>query len=97
MDISLLLKEQDPSCLCLQELKLPSNTQYDIGKQYNIYFKLPHDNDIPKGGALVAVKTNISHYLIQLNTNLQAVAVSFASGRLKSHCSVYLPPNEKIT
>ena len=35
--------------------------------------------------------------IVQLNTDLQAVAVSFASGRLKSLCSVYLPPNEQIT
>lgn len=96
-DISLLIKEQDPSCLCLQELKLPNNTQYKIGKHYNTYLKLPHDNDIPKGGTLIAIKETISHYLIQLNTDLQAVAVSFASGRLKSLCSVYLPPNEQIT
>ena len=96
-DLSLLIKEKDPSCLCLQELKLPNNTQYNVSNLYKSYFKLPQDNVIPKGGALIAVKTTIPHHQVQLNTNLQAVAVSFNSGGLKSLCSIYLPPNEQIT
>ena len=95
-DISVLIKEHNPSCLCLQELKLP-NTQYNVGSLYKSYLKLPNDNEIPKGGTLIAVKTTIPHQPILLNSNLQAVAVSFTSGKLKSLCSVYLPPNEQIT
>ena len=96
-DISVLIKEQNPSCLCLQELKLPNNTKYNIGNHYKSYFKLPNDNETPKGGTLIAIKTNISHHHIQLNTDLQAVAVSLTSGKIKSLCSVYLPPDEIIT
>ena len=96
-DISVLIKEQNPSCLCLQELKLPNNTQYNVGSLYKTYLKLPNDNEIPKGGTLIAVKTTIPHHPIQLNSNLQAVAISFTSGRLKSLCSIYFPPNEQIT
>ena len=95
-DISVLIKEQDPSCICLQELKLPNNSKFNICNLYKSYLKLPNDNEIPKGGTMIAVKTSISHHHIQLNTNLQAVAVSFASGNIKSLCSIYLPPDELI-
>ena len=54
-------------------------------------------NEMPKGGSLIAVKTTIPHNHIQLNSTLQAVAISFSSGRLKSLCSIYLPPNDHIT
>ena len=96
-DISILIKELNPSCLCLQELKLPNNTKYNISNLYKSYLKLPNDNETPKGGTLIAIKTNISHHQIQLNTNLQAVAVSLATGKIKSLCSIYLPPDEHFT
>ena len=97
-ELSLLMKEQNPTCICLQELKLSNdNIPYKINKLYKTYVKLPDNNQIPKGGTLIAIKTNISHNQILLNTALQAVAVSFPSGELKSICSIYLPPNDPVT
>ena len=97
-ELSLLLKEQNPSCVCLQELKLSnSSLPFNISKLYKTYSKLPDNNLIPKGGSMIALKTNIPHNQITLNTALQAVAVSLPTGELKSICSVYLPPNDPVT
>ena len=97
-EISLLLKEQNPSSLCLQVLKLPSNSQYSISNQYKSYMKLPSDNiELPRGGTMVAVKLTILHILLQISPRLQAAVVSFSAGSLKSLCSVYFSPNEQIS
>ena len=97
-ELSLLLEEQNPSCICLQELKLSNNNvPYNINKYYKTYIKLPDNNLVPKGGSLIAIKNIIPHNQIPLNTDLQAVAVSFPSGELRSICSVYLPPNDPVT
>ena len=98
-ELSLILQEEDPSCICLQELKILNKQQFiDPSKLYKAYIKLPenNENNMAKGGVLVAVKTTIPHTHISLDTSLQAVAVSFPTGKLKSLCSIYLPPNINI-
>ena len=97
-ELSQIMKELNPSCMCLQEIKLSSgNTQFNVNRIYTTYMKMPLNNLHPHGGSMIAVKTNILHTLVPLNTALQAVAISFPSGNLKSLCSLYLPPNEIIT
>ena len=98
-ELSLILKEQDPSCVCLQELKVPNDYQgMNPSNLYRTYCKLPtgNENNIARGGVLIAVKTTIPHSHFPLDTPLQAVAVSFPTGKLKSLCSIYLPPNINI-
>ena len=97
-ELSKIVEELNPSCMCLQEVKLSNdNSGYSVGRLYKAYTKLPINNQHPHGGSLIAIKTSISHDQIPLNTTLQAVAVTFPSGKLKSLCSIYLPPNDIIT
>ena len=92
------IERKSPSCLSLQELKLPSNSQYRFNNQYKSYLKLPNDNnEFPRDDTMVAVKHNIPYTLLQINTPLQAVAISFSIGDLRPICSVYLPPIEQIS
>ena len=86
-ELSLLMKDLDPSCLCLQELKLHERDKsYSISRLYKTYIKTPDNNQpVPRGGSMIAVKTSIPHHHIPLNTALQAVAVSFTSGKNKIH------------
>ena len=96
-DLKVLLSETNPECLCLQELKLPdvvSAPKFD--RNYNTYFRLPLDNTHSKGGVMIAVKKNIQHTQLPLNTTLQAVAVTIHGQKIKSLCSIYLPPAEII-
>ena len=96
-ELLVLMKELDPSCLCFQRLKLSNNTQISVGNLYKTYMKLPdtdNNEEMPKGGSLIVVKTSILHHHIQLNSTLQAVAISFTHGKLKSLCSIYIPPND---
>ena len=98
-ELSLVLQEEDPSCVCLQELKILNNYQFaDPSNLYKTYLKIPenNENNMAKGGVLIAVKSTIPHSHLPLDTNLQAVAVSFPKGKLKSLCSIYLPPSINI-
>ena len=98
-ELSLILHEEDPSCICLQELKIQGNQHVNPNNLYKTYVKLPdnNENNIPKGGVLIAIKTSIAHTHLPLITTLQAVAVSIPTGNLKSICSIYLPPKEEVT
>ena len=97
-DLQLLLHQENPDFLCLQELKVPdSESNYNLHRLYESYLKLPQDNVIPKGGTMISVKKTIAHSLIHLNTPLQAVAINLHSGNLRSLCSLYLPPGENLT
>ena len=98
-DLRLLLHELNPSFVCLQELKLPDEQQgsFTVHPMYKSYLKLPRDNAVPKGGALVAVRHSVPHDPIDLRSDLQAVAVKLHAGDLKSLCSLYLPPDAPVT
>ena len=97
-ELSQIMEELNPSCLCLQEIKLSSgNTQYNVNRLYRTYMKTPQNNLNPHGGSMIPVKINILHIKILLKTALQAVAISFPTGILRSLCSVYQPPNDIIT
>ena len=45
------------------------------------------------GGVSVMVKKAIPHRQINVNTNLQAVAVSLSMHKTSTLCAVYIPPS----
>ena len=55
-ELSLILHEEDPSCICLQELKIQNNNQLiNLSNLYKTYTKLPDiENNTPKGGAQIS-------------------------------------------
>ena len=51
------------------------------------------DGQLASGGTSVMVKSSVSHSQFDLNTNLQAVAVTVTLTKKVTICSIYLPPN----
>ena len=95
-DIHQLIKETSTSVLCLQETKLKPDAKFSI-KKFKGYFKnlQINEGEHAHGGVAVFVKSFIS-YQIDLQTNLQAVAVSVCLHKRITLCSLYLPPAQQV-
>ena len=96
-DICQLIKALDIKCFCVSETKLGPDVNFQIkgfkGYQKNLQVG---EGQTPHGGVAVYVKNGISSYGINLQTPLQAVAVSIKCHQRITVCSIYLPPNETI-
>ena len=75
---------------CLQEtfLKTTANVSF---KNYSIYNHIANENQKAPGGSSILVKSNVPHRQIDINSNLQAVAVNVTLSKSITICSVYLP------
>ncbi|MCG7877158.1 MAG: reverse transcriptase domain-containing protein [Candidatus Thiodiazotropha endolucinida] len=81
-----------PNVICLQEtfLKTTDNISF---KDYSMYNHIITDNQKASGGTSILVKSNVPHRKIDINTNLQAVAVNVTLSKTITICSIYLPPH----
>ena len=95
-DLKVLLKDENPGVICLQETKL-GNSPYNPGLNYNIYTMNPIDGDRAHGGVAIIINKMVQHRSIPLNTVLQAVAVRACFEREITICSLYLPPRSEIS
>ena len=95
-DLKVILKEENPGVICLQETKL-GNSPYNPGLNYDAYTMNPRDGDRAHGGVAIIVSKMVQHRSIPLNTALQAVAVQVCFERDITICSIYLPPRSGIT
>ena len=92
------IKESGAQILVWQELKLAKDQFFRI-KGFKSYIKnleVDDPNHRPHGGVGIFVKNFASSYQVQLNTPLQAIAVSVKIHSRITICSIYLPPNEHI-
>ena len=95
-DLFTMTSELDPVALCLQELKVRKNKDIPRFKKYKSYSKIP-DPDHASGGVALVIKKSYPQRWIDLNTNLQAVAVRVTINKPVTLCSLYLPPDERPT
>ena len=93
-ELSLLLSDTNADLVCLQETFLPDNTNTSF-KTYSFYGKNSNSNNssVTRGGVAILVKQTVPHKLIQLQTNLQAVAVRATCNKTLTVCSIYLSPS----
>ena len=93
-EVRLLLSTYAPSVFCLQETFLKdSNISL---KGYNLFNFINENTDRASGGSSLAVNNKLPHSQIDLDTQLQAVAVQVSLHRTITICSVYLPPNSTL-
>lgn len=94
--VQLLLKDFNPSVLCIQETKLlPTHTF--VLKNYSIYRKDNLVSGNAKGGVLIAVSKNYHSEHITLHTTYQSVAVRVWLDSPITFCSIYLHHQDLIT
>ena len=89
-DLKILLRDHAPACICLQET-LVGNSSIMPPSQYTAYQSPTVRQDGHERGAAILVNNQIFHQRIQLNTNLQAVAIKVSLDKLYNICSLYLP------
>ena len=90
-EILILTTLFSPAVFCLQEtfLKTTDNVSF---KNYSIYNHIATENQKASGGSSILVKANVPHRQIDINSNLQAVAVNVTLSKFKTICSVYISP-----
>ncbi len=80
---------------CLQETYIKT-VDYSM-RGFTCYNKISHDiGGRACGGVSVFVRNGTIHSRVQLNTVLQAEAVTITVGKVFTVCSLYLPPSEPI-
>ena len=94
-ELSVLIAKLSPSVICLQETFLKTNKLTYQG--YQSYNYIHNSGSRASGGVSILIKYNIPQSEIPLDTNLQAVAVRATLHRTFSICSIYIPPNEKLS
>ena len=91
-EICVLQQEENPSVFCLQETFLKTVDNISI-KGFNSYHHIHTDCQKPSGGSSIFVKSSCPQRKINLNTELQAIAISVTLDREITICSVYIPPS----
>ena len=91
-EVSLLISEYNPSVFCFQETFLKPDDNISL-RGFNIYNYVHTDCLRPSGGASIFVKSSFPQRKIDLQTELQATAVSVTLDREITICSVYIPPS----
>ena len=86
------MPEYNPSVFCFQETFLKPDDNISL-KGFNVYNYVHTDCLRPSGGASILVKSSFSQRKIDLQTKLQATAISVTLDREITKCSVYIPPS----
>lgn len=89
-ELKTILSELSPFCVCLQETHFLPNQPYSL-RGYRVSRKDDEPNIRARGGVAVLVRQDVHYTNIDLNTNLQAVAVRVSSPLTVTVCSLYLP------
>ena len=66
-------------------------------KHYSVYSTYVDEDERAAGGSTLPVRDNILHIYVNLNTDLQAVAVRITLDKTITLCSVYIPPNASLS
>ena len=74
-EICVLQQEENPSVFCLQETFLKTVDNISL-KGFNSYHHIHTDCQKPSGGSSIFVKSSCPQRKINLNTELQAIAIS---------------------
>lgn len=97
LDLTILLQLLNPAVICFQETHLNGTDTISL-KGFSIYNTFSLNNERAAGGSSVLVKDQVVlHSSVPLTTDLQAVAVRVSWEQAITLCSIYIPPNDKVT
>nr|CAH7762899.1 unnamed protein product [Callosobruchus chinensis] len=74
--LTLLMKEQNPYAICIQETHLKENKFNSPPRNYNTFFKNRANQDKAFGDVAIFTNNSIPATQIAVNTNLEAIAVT---------------------
>ena len=87
----MLIYDLSPICIALQETMV-GNNKIPCPRQYVVYHSPYIANHGSHGGALLYIRHDIPHVVLNINSTLQVIAVQIHLQRKYTICSVYLPP-----
>ena len=93
-ELKLVINENNPDCVCLQETRHGTRSLKAPGGYYAIQSRKVRDNDSERGVALLIKKTiNFTPITLVTGQKVEAVAARVWSGQYYTVCSIYLSPN----
>ena len=92
-DLCLLNKQFGPRIVALQECLISNKKSFSL-KGFTVFSRF---NDSPQGGVALLVDSFLLSSQLELDTNLQAVAVQVSCGKTFTVCSLYLPPSQSVS
>ena len=95
MELNLLINDQKPVAVCLQETFLKDTDKFTL-KYPSCYFENCSGNNKASGGVSVVVNNSVPHHVVNLETTPQAVAVNISFNKTITLWSIYLPPSLPI-
>ena len=91
-ELTLIIKNLFPSVICLQETFLKENDKLNI-RQNTIYNQINKHTRRALGGTSIIVNNMLLQNQINLNTNLQTIAVSVILHKTIAHMlTIHTPP-----
>ncbi len=94
-EISLLISDYNPTAICLQETYLKDTDTISF-KGYCMYSTFSANAERASGGVSILINERTPHRQLDINTNLQAVAVSVTMHKPVTLCSIYIPPSATL-
>jgi len=88
-ELAEIIRIHKPALVSLQETKLRVDTNFCISN-YNFIRSEGHFNYTPHGGVAILVHESVPYSEVELNTTLQAVAVTVHLEQTVTVCSVYI-------
>ena len=95
-EILILTTLLSPTVFCLQETFLKTTDNINF-KKFSLYNHIATENQKASGGLSILVKSNVPHRQIDINRNLQVVAVNVTLSKSITICFLYLPPHCKVS
>lgn len=95
-EIKLILSKINCLAICIQESRFRSNCYTNL-KNFKCFYKNVDSTSIAHGGVCIYLNNNIDGEEIQLNTELQVVAIKVKFPIKCIICSIYLPGSEGIS
>ena len=95
-ELKVLMRDCNPDVICLQEVQLGSEP-YNPGLNYDMFCSAPPPGFRAHGGVAIIVSKSMQYSRLNLDTDLQAIALKVVLDREITVCSIYLPPKCNFT
>ena len=92
-EVLILMSLFSPSVICLRETFLKQSDVYVSFRDFNMFNYICPDGQRASGGTSIMVKSSVPHSQLDLNTNLQAIAVNVTLSK-KVKNMLYLFPTQ---
>ena len=95
-ELVVLIRELNPDCICLQETHFKL-TDKSVLKGFNIFRHDDTSGQRAQGGVAIAFREALYTSRVQLNTPLQAIAMTVHAPEAITLCNVYLPEGAPVS